>query len=106
MSKDGTAAPGVPAFTKSAKFCAYLQAQSGSDWQEAYIMDVKTKKLLNEKLQWIKFSGISWKRDEGFYYSRYPQADEKGLLSKQNELESLIKELPANVSVSCRTPFL
>ncbi len=89
ISKDGTAAPGVPAFTKSAKYCAYLQAQSGSDWQEAYIMDVKTKQLLNEKLQWIKFSGISWKGDEGFYYSRYPQADEKGLLSKQNEFHKL-----------------
>jgi prolyl oligopeptidase len=89
MSKDGTAAPGVPAFTKNAKYCAYLQAQSGSDWQEAYIMDVNTKQLLNEKLQWIKFSGISWKGDDGFYYSRYPQADEKGLLSKQNEFHKL-----------------
>lgn len=89
MSKDGTAAPGVPAFTKSAKYCAYLQAQSGSDWQEAYIMDVNTRQLLNEKLQWIKFSGISWKGDDGFYYSRYPQADEKGLLSKQNEFHKL-----------------
>jgi len=89
MSKDGTAAPGVPSFTKSAKFCAYLQAQSGSDWQEAYIIDVKTKQLLNEKLQWIKFSGLSWKGDDGFYYSRYPQADEKGLLSKQNEFHKL-----------------
>ena len=89
MSKDGTAAPGVPVFTKSAKYCAYLQAQSGSDWQEAYIMDVTTKKFLNEKLQWIKFSGISWKGEDGFYYSRYPQADEKSLLSKQNEYHKL-----------------
>ena len=89
MSKDGTAAPGVPAFTKNAKYCAYLQAQSGSDWQEAYIMDVKTKQILPEKLQWIKFSGLSWKGDEGFYYSRYPQEDEKNLLSKKNEFHKL-----------------
>ena len=89
MSNDGTAAPGVPAFTKNAKYCAYLQAQSGSDWQEAYIMDVKTKQILPEKLQWIKFSGVSWKGDEGFYYSRYPQEDEKNLLSKKNEFHKL-----------------
>lgn len=85
MSKDGTAAPGTPAFTKSAKYCAYLLAQSGSDWQEANVMDVESKKLLSDKIQWIKFSGISWKGDEGFYYSRYPEGDEKNKLSGKNE---------------------
>ena len=89
MSKDGTIVPGVPSFTKSAKYCAYLLSSSGSDWQEAYIMDVKTKHLLSDKLQWIKFSGISWKGDEGFFYSRYPQEEEKNLLSKKNEFHKL-----------------
>jgi len=85
MSKDGTAAPSTPSFTKSAKYCAYLLSQSGSDWQEAYVMDVESKKLLADKIQWIKFSGISWKGDEGFYYSRYPEGDEKNKLSGKNE---------------------
>jgi prolyl oligopeptidase len=85
MSKDGTAAPGVPSFTKSAKYCAYLLSQSGSDWQEAYIMDVATKELLKDKIQFIKFSGISWKGDDGFYYSRYPEGDEKDKLKGKNE---------------------
>lgn len=89
MSRDGTAAPGVPAFTKSAKYCAYLLSQSGSDWQEAYIMDVESKKLLSDKLQWIKFSGISWKGDEGFYYSRYPEGDEKDKLKGKNEFHKV-----------------
>jgi len=89
MSKDGTIVPGVPSFTKSAKYCAYLLSSSGSDWQEAYIMDVKTKQLLPDKLQWIKFSGISWKGDEGFFYSRYPQEEAKNLLSKKNEFHKL-----------------
>ena len=89
MSKDGTIVPGVPSFTKTAKYCAYLLSASGSDWQEAYVMDVKTKKLLPDKLQWIKFSGISWKGDEGFFYSRYPQEDELHLLSKKNEFHKL-----------------
>ncbi|MEO7048097.1 MAG: prolyl oligopeptidase family serine peptidase, partial [Ferruginibacter sp.] len=57
----------------------------GSDWEEAYVMDVKTKTLLADKIQWIKFSGLSWKGDDGFYYSRYPTPDEKSKLSKQNE---------------------
>lgn len=85
MSKDGTVAPGVPSFTKNAKYCAYLLSQSGSDWQEAYIMEVESKKLLDEKIQWIKFSGISWKGDEGFFYSRYPNGEESKKLSSKNE---------------------
>lgn len=89
MSTDGTIVPGIPSFTKSAKYCAYLLSASGSDWQEAYIMDVKTKQLLPDKLKWIKFSGISWKGDEGFFYSRYPQEDEQHLLSKKNEFHKL-----------------
>ncbi|MFT3679732.1 MAG: prolyl oligopeptidase family serine peptidase [Ferruginibacter sp.] len=85
MSKDGTAAPGTPVFTTNSKYCVYLQAQSGSDWQEAYVMDVESKKLLADKLQWIKFSAVSWKGDDGFYYSRYPAADEKNKLRGKNE---------------------
>ena len=89
LSKDGTVAPGIPSFTKSAKYCAYLLSQSGSDWQEAFIIDVKTKQQLSDKLQWIKFSGISWKGDEGFYYSRYPISADADLLSKKNEFHKL-----------------
>ena len=89
MSKDGTAAPGVPSFTKSAKYCCYLLSQSGSDWQEAYVMDVESKQLLADKIQFIKFSGISWKGDDGFYYSRYPAGDESKKLSSKNEFHKL-----------------
>jgi len=85
MSKDGTAAVGTPAFSKNKKYAAYLIAQAGSDWEEGYVMDVATKKQLNEKIQWIKFSGLAWKGDDGFYYSRYPETDEKSKLSSQNQ---------------------
>ena len=89
MSKDGTAAVGSPAFSKSKKYAAYLIAQAGSDWQEGYAMEVATKKQLSDKVQWIKFSGIAWKGDEGFYYSRYPQPDEKSKMSKQNQFHAV-----------------
>lgn len=85
MSKDGTAAVGSPSFSKNNKYVAYLISQAGSDWQEGYVMDVATKKQLDDKIQWIKFSGLQWKGDDGFYYSRYPESDEKGKLSKQNQ---------------------
>ena len=89
MSKDGTAAVSTPAFSKNKKYAAYLIAQSGSDWQEGHLMDAATKKVLDDKIQWIKFSGISWKGEDGFYYSRYPQPDEKSMMSKQNQFHKV-----------------
>ncbi len=89
MSKDGTAAVSTPSFTKNKKYAAYMIAQAGSDWQEAYVMDVATKKVLDDKIQWIKFSGLSWKGDDGFYYSRYPEADETKKMTNQNQNQKL-----------------
>ena len=37
MSKDGTAAIGTPSFSKNKKYAVYLEAQAGSDWQEAHV---------------------------------------------------------------------
>ena len=85
MSKDGTAAIGTPSFSKNKKYAVYLEAQAGSDWQIAHIMDVADKQLLNDEVNYIKFSGTSWKGDEGFYYSRYPTPDEKNKLTTQNQ---------------------
>lgn len=85
FSGDGTVALSGTAFSKTAKFLAYQIARSGSDWQEAVIMDLSTQKLIDDTIKWIKFSGIAWKGDEGFYYSRYPVPDATTKLSKQNQ---------------------
>ncbi|MDP4284127.1 MAG: prolyl oligopeptidase family serine peptidase [Bacteroidota bacterium] len=85
MSKDGTAAIGIPSFSKSNKYAVYLEAQAGSDWEVAHVMNVADKSLLKDELKFIKFSGTSWKGDEGFYYSRYPQTDDKEKLTLQNQ---------------------
>jgi prolyl oligopeptidase len=84
FSANGTVALGSVAFSKDAKHVAYLIAKAGSDWQQAFIMDVETKGLLTDSLDWIKFSGLSW-RGNGFYYSRYDKPDESSKLSKKNE---------------------
>ncbi|MBX9781992.1 MAG: prolyl oligopeptidase family serine peptidase [Chitinophagaceae bacterium] len=89
LSGDGTAALGGTSFSKTSKYVAYFLAQSGSDWQEIYVMDVASKKILDDKIKFVKFSGASWKGDEGFYYSRYPEPDEKSKLSKQNQFHQV-----------------
>jgi prolyl oligopeptidase len=85
MSKDGTAAIGTPSFSKNKKYAVYLEAQAGSDWQIAHVMNVADKQLRNDDVNYIKFSGTSWKGDDGFYYSRYPTPDETSKLTTQNQ---------------------
>jgi prolyl oligopeptidase len=79
LSKDGTVALQATAFSKHQKYFAYAASASGSDWQEISIMDFATKKLLDEKLDYVKFTGMSWKGDEGFYYSGYDKPKDEAL---------------------------
>ncbi|MCO6498182.1 MAG: S9 family peptidase [Chitinophagaceae bacterium] len=89
LSKDGTVAMSNLEFSKNNKYAAYLQSQSGSDWQVAKVMNVATKQLLKDEIHYIKFSGLSWNGDDGFYYSRYPKPDEKDMLTNQNQFHSV-----------------
>ena len=88
LSASGTTALGSVSFSKDGKYAAYLIAKAGSDWQQAFVMDVETKGLLTDSLDWIKFSGLSW-REKGFYYSRYDKPDESSKLSKKNEFHKV-----------------
>ena len=85
MSKDGTASVSVPSFSRNQKYAVYLEAQAGSDWEVAHVMNVADRSLLKDELRFIKFSGTSWRGDEGFYYSRYPQTEDKEKLTVQNK---------------------
>lgn len=70
LSTDGTVALSQISFSNDGKYLAYSIARSGSDWNEIYLMDIATGKLLPDVIHWVKFSGIAWKSD-GFYYSAY-----------------------------------
>src|SRR6185312_507207 len=85
MSSDGTASISTPSFSRNNKYAVYLEAQAGSDWEIAHLLNVADKSLLKDELRIIKFSGTSWKGDEGFYYSRYPETDDKEKLTQQNQ---------------------
>lgn len=75
-SKDGTVALGGVAVSDDAKYVAYAVAEAGSDWQTIRVAEVADGKQLSDELQWVKFSGISWtKDDKGFFYSRFPAVD-------------------------------
>lgn len=84
LSEDGTVSLGTYAFSKSGNMMAYSIQRAGSDWQEAYVMDVATKKNTKDQLNWLKFTGLRWKGDEGFFYSRYPAPNEGEKLKGKN----------------------
>ncbi|MGB3153769.1 MAG: prolyl oligopeptidase family serine peptidase [Chitinophagaceae bacterium] len=85
LNKEGIAALGSTRFSKTGKYFSFTVAIAGSDWQEGYIMETATGKILKDTIRWTKFGGFSWKGDEGFYYSRYEAPDEKSKMTKQNQ---------------------
>lgn len=79
-SEDGTKALSGLEFSKDGRFMAYGVAESGSDWNTWFIYDLKNKKKLKDKIEWVKFSGATWSPDsKGFFYGRFdkPSKDEK-----------------------------
>jgi len=90
LSDDGTVAIQATGFSKHQKYFAYALSASGSDWQEIYIMDFAKRTLLKEKLEYVKFTGISWAGDDGFYYSGYDRPkDEKTKYSAKTEYQKV-----------------
>ncbi|MBO4340922.1 MAG: S9 family peptidase [Bacteroidales bacterium] len=76
LSDDGTVALKGTYFSHDGKLMAYTISRSGSDWEEIFVMDVETRELLEDHIEWAKFTEASW-RGDGFYYSAYdaPQGD-------------------------------
>ncbi len=83
FSDDGTTSLASLSFSKDGKYCAYAISVGGSDWNEIFVMDVATKTLLSDHIQWVKFSGISW-LGNGFYYARFPEPKEGENLKVKN----------------------
>ena len=88
LSDDGTVALTGTSFSNDGKYMAYMISRSGSDWTEIYVMDVKTKQLLGDHIEWAKFTGAAWDGD-GFYYSAYPRPEVGKEFSNANEYHSV-----------------
>ena len=88
LSKEGTVNLSNVSASKDGKFFAYALSKAGSDWSEINVKNISTGKKLNDKLEWIKFSGISWKGN-GFYYSRYNAPDSASIKKGKNEFHKV-----------------
>lgn len=81
LSEDGTTGLKQFSLDKEGKYAAYAISKGGSDWMDIFVMDMQTLKPLNDKVEWVKVSGIAWQGD-GFYYSRYPKPEGSALAAK------------------------
>ncbi|WP_433765147.1 prolyl oligopeptidase family serine peptidase [Flavobacterium ginsenosidimutans] len=88
FSKDGTTSLGGLDFSKDGNKAAYAISEGGSDWRKVIIIDAISKKVLEDTLVDVKFSGISWYKNEGFYYSSYekPKGSELSAKTDQHKL--------------------
>ncbi len=85
LSKDGTVALSTLDVSDDGKLMGYGLSRAGSDWSELHVRNVATGRDRADLLKWVKFSGLSWTKDnKGFFYSRYPQPDEKTALQTAN----------------------
>jgi len=90
FSEDGTIALSGIAISDNGQFVAYGISKSGSDWQEWQLKNVETGENFSDHLQWIKFSGATWTKDnEGFFYSRYDAPPEGKQLEEANYYQKL-----------------
>ncbi|WP_299436182.1 prolyl oligopeptidase family serine peptidase [uncultured Maribacter sp.] len=85
FSKDGTTSLSTIKFSKDGSLAAYLISEGGSDWRKAIVLDTKTKEVIGDTLVDIKFSDISWKGNEGFYYSSYDKPEGSELSAKTDQ---------------------
>ena len=84
LSRDGTVSVFFNGHSKNNRYLAYLQSQSGSDWHLLKIMDLEKREVLEDQLEWIKFTWVAWYKD-GFFYSGYDKPEAGKELSQQNK---------------------
>ena len=82
FSKDGTTRLAGVSFSKDGSRVAYQISKGGADWTEAIIMNAIDKTILEDTLRDIKFSGISWRGNDGFYFSTYDKPKGSQLSAK------------------------
>ena len=82
FSIDGTTSLAGISFSNDGSLVAYSISEGGSDWRKVIVMDVETKNIIGDTLFDIKFSGISWNGNKGFYYSSYDKPENSVLSDK------------------------
>ncbi len=85
FSEDGTVALSALGIARNGILLAYSVSEGGSDWQTIFVRDMTTGKDLEDRVEWVKFSSITWTNDSrGFFYCRYPAPEQGQAYSQVN----------------------
>ncbi len=89
FSADGTTSLAGIEFTKDGSLAAYQISEGGSDWRKVIIIKADDKSQIGETLIDVKFTGIAWKGNDGFYYSSYDKPKAGSQLSGMTQHHKL-----------------
>jgi len=89
FSTDGTTSMQGIDFTKDGSMAAYQISEGGSDWRKVIIIKTADKSIIGDTLRDLKFTGIAWKGNEGFYYSTYDKPKVGSQLSGMTQYHKL-----------------
>jgi prolyl oligopeptidase len=85
FSEDGTTSLAGLSFSKNGNIAAYSISEGGSDWRKIIVIDAVSKQIMEDTLIDIKFSGVSWKGNDGFFYSSYDKPIGSELSAKTDQ---------------------
>ena len=85
FSEDGTTSLAELTFSRDGSLASYAISEGGSDWRKIIVIDTATLTQVDETLVDAKFTSLSWRGNEGFYYSRYEKPDGSELSAKVDQ---------------------
>ncbi|HEX7821934.1 MAG TPA: prolyl oligopeptidase family serine peptidase [Sphingobium sp.] len=72
LARDGATALAEWDVSDDGRYLLYAVQEGGTDWRTLRVLDVDTGRTLDDRVEWVKYSGLSWANDgRGFYYSRF-----------------------------------
>ena len=89
FSKDGTTSLGGLNFSKDGSLAAYQISEGGSDWRKVIVLRASDKGIIGDTLKDVKFSGLAWRGNEGFYYSSYDKPRAGSQLAGKTQIHRL-----------------
>ena len=85
FSDDGTTSMSGLSFSEDGSLLAYQVSEGGSDWRKIIVINTTIKEQVEQALVDVKFSGIDWLGNEGFYYSSYDKPKGSELSAKTDQ---------------------
>ncbi|WP_394346341.1 prolyl oligopeptidase family serine peptidase [Sphingobacterium paludis] len=89
FSEDGTTSLAGVSFSKDGSLAAYQISEGGSDWRKVILLDAAKNQVIGDTLIDVKFSGLAWHGNEGFYYSSYDKPKDGSVLSAMTDQHKL-----------------